>query len=91
MRIHELKILPKYFERVVNGEKTFEIRKNDRDFQTGDRIELKEFGYTKNKFTGRCVFGTISYIFHGGEYGLEQGYCVFSFKINQIAMNEEVK
>lgn len=88
MRKHELKILPQYFERVVSGEKTFEIRENDRDFQTGDEIELKEFDKVMRKFTGRYVSGRISYIFHGGEYGLEQGYCVFSFKINKVAMEE---
>ncbi|WP_018592603.1 ASCH/PUA domain-containing protein [Terrisporobacter glycolicus] len=88
MRIHELKILPKYFERVIKGEKTFEIRKNDRDFQTGDEIELKEFDNIRNEFSGRCVFGRISYILNSGEYGLKQGYCVFSFKINKVAMEE---
>ncbi|HGS9341836.1 TPA: DUF3850 domain-containing protein, partial [Clostridioides difficile] len=28
--IHELKILPQYFKEVVNGNKNFEVRKNDR-------------------------------------------------------------
>ncbi|MEG0259568.1 MAG: DUF3850 domain-containing protein [Lysinibacillus sp.] len=38
MATHDLKILPEYLEAVVSGKKTFEIRKNDRDFQVGDRI-----------------------------------------------------
>lgn len=41
--VHELKCHPKYFERVLNGSKPFEIRKNDRDFQVGDVILLKEY------------------------------------------------
>ncbi|HGS9342764.1 DUF3850 domain-containing protein [Clostridioides difficile] len=31
--IHELKILPQYFKEVVNGNKNFEVRKNDRSFK----------------------------------------------------------
>ena len=40
--IHELKIWPKYYEEVSMGHKTFEIRKNDRDFKKGDTLILKE-------------------------------------------------
>ncbi|EED1975124.1 DUF3850 domain-containing protein, partial [Listeria monocytogenes] len=42
-RIHDLKILPIYFAEVVAKRKTFEIRKNDRDFCVGDMVRLKEW------------------------------------------------
>lgn len=78
---HELKTLPRYFERVLTGEKTFELRKNDRDFQVGDQISLLEFNpdliQEENKgYTGRIMGFSISYIFHGGQYGLESGDCI---------------
>lgn len=38
---HQLKILPQYFQAVSIGDKTFEIRKNDRDFKVGDNIALQ--------------------------------------------------
>lgn len=38
---HELKTLPPFFEKVVSGEKTFEVRVNDRDYQAGDFLLLK--------------------------------------------------
>lgn len=41
--IHDLKILPQYFYRVKDGTKTFEVRVNDRGFQPGDNITLKEY------------------------------------------------
>ena len=38
---HELKTLPSYFEAVLSGDKTFEIRDNsDRGFQRGDIVDL---------------------------------------------------
>ena len=40
---HELKIWPQYYCRVVDGTKTFEVRKNDRGFQPGDEVILKEY------------------------------------------------
>jgi hypothetical protein len=40
---HELKIWPQYFCRVLDGSKTFEVRKNDRGFQPGDHVVLHEY------------------------------------------------
>ncbi len=43
MKTHELKLDIKYFDDVKSGKKNFEIRKNDRDFQVGDVLELKAY------------------------------------------------
>lgn len=40
---HELKIWPQYYCRVANGTKTFEVRENDRGFQPGDTVILREW------------------------------------------------
>lgn len=40
---HELKIWPQYYCRVAAGTKTFEVRKNDRGFQPGDVVILREY------------------------------------------------
>lgn len=58
--IHELKILPEFFEAVTSGRKQFEIRKNDRDFKVGDYIILREWG-TK-EYTGNSYKAEITYI-----------------------------
>lgn len=40
---HELKIWPQYYCRVADRSKTFEVRKNDRGFQLGDEVVLREW------------------------------------------------
>jgi len=85
--VHDLKILPQYFKEVVSGEKKFEIRKNDRNFSVGDRINLREFdsGY----YTGNVCSVKVTYKFDGGNYGIEDGYCVLSIEpIQNGAIND---
>lgn len=43
MKVHELKLDTKYFDEVKDGNKNFEIRKNDRGYQIGDVLELKAY------------------------------------------------
>ncbi|MDU2108471.1 ASCH/PUA domain-containing protein [Clostridium sp.] len=75
---HALKILPEYFEDVVIGKKTFELRKNDRGFALGDILTLKEF--SGDKYTGKEVNKLVTYILTGGKYGLEDGYVILGIK-----------
>ena len=72
--IHNLKILPVFFKAVANGTKTFEIRKNDRKFNVGDIIKLREYG--TSGYTGRVVTGKITFITN---FEQKDGYVVFSF------------
>nr|UVM86303.1 MAG: protein of unknown function DUF3850 [Bacteriophage sp.] len=38
MNTHTLKVFIKYADAIMSGTKTFEIRKNDRNFKVGDKI-----------------------------------------------------
>lgn len=60
--IHKLKIHPKYFKEVCTGKKSFEIRKNDRNFKVGDILLLQEFYPDTQEYTGRVVQRKITYI-----------------------------
>lgn len=77
---HELKIAPEYFEAVSNGTKTFEIRRNDRDFKVGDIIKLKEF--SDHLYTGPMVLVKVLGVFSGlSDYGVDPEYVVLSIKV----------
>jgi len=56
---HELKIWPMYFERTAKGWKTWELRLNDRNFQVGDPLILKEWNPEKEEYTGKGLFSNI--------------------------------
>lgn len=72
--IHELKVLPKFFIDIKNGEKSFELRKDDRDFKVGEFILLREWD---GIYTGRFELVRIRYILRDcPEYGLMPGYCI---------------
>ena len=43
---HEIKCWPQYYCRVVDGSKTFEVRENDRGYQPGDDVLMREWDPT---------------------------------------------
>lgn len=76
--IHDLKILPQYFSEVISLNKSFELRKDDRDYQVGDWIKLKE--WKDGNYTGRETCYRINYILRNcPEYGLMDGYCILGW------------
>lgn len=60
--IIEKKILPKYFEKILSGEKNFELRLADFECGIGDVLVLKEYDPKKEEFTGRNIEKEISYV-----------------------------
>lgn len=64
MTIHELKTWPTFFQAILDGHKTFEIRKDDRGFQKGDKLRLCEFDPNKllGAYTGRSVEKFVTYV-----------------------------
>ena len=77
-KVHHIKLGASFFAEVESGEKTFELRKNDRDYKKGDILEMMEFKDGKN--TGRIVRVLVTYILT--EFtGLEDGYCIMAIKL----------
>jgi len=78
---HELKTWPQYFKEIVAGKKTFEYRKNDRGFQVGHFLRLREWSWLKEKYTGNEITVSVEYLLEGNnEVGLPVTHCIMSIK-----------
>lgn len=75
---HYLKTWPEYYQAIMSGDKTFEVRFNDRDFKEGEILQLQEYDPAKLAYTGRQEWFYIRHILHGGQFGIEKGYVVMS-------------
>ena len=82
---HHLKIKQAYLYHILEGRKTFEVRKNDRDFQVGDIITflpLISDDYNVYEYVDVVPKYEIIYIHHG--LGMQEGYvCMSIQRINE--------
>lgn len=81
---HVLKIDPAAFQAAQRGEKTSELRRNDRNYRVRDRLVLMETVHTGEEmaagaalaFTGRVLTRTVTHVQSG--YGLQDGWVSLS-------------
>ena len=78
---HELKTWPRYFAAVASGRRAFELRRDDRPFEEGDEVVLREYDPARGGYTGAEARGRITYILRGDSQdpsacGIEEGYVV---------------
>lgn len=79
--VHSLKTEGIYWDAVAAGEKTFEVRRDDRAFQTGDVLHLirltpARLYDTDGNGLPRVIRKRITYLLQGGQFGIEPGFCV---------------
>lgn len=81
-KVHELKTLRPYFQAIVDFRKTFELRRNDRDFQEGDYLHLREWDTNEGGYTGRTVARRVVYVLKNSATapftGLQEGHVVMA-------------
>ena len=84
--IHKIKIEKPYADAVLSGDKTFEVRYDDRGYQKGDLIEFNVIDHNDNEINHPLNDKTflITYVLHG--WGLKPDWCVFSIK--EVSENE---
>jgi hypothetical protein len=61
-RSHHLKSWPRFFRAIVAGERTHELRRNDRDFRVGDSLLLHEWDHDTEQYTGASCVAIVSSI-----------------------------
>ena len=86
MRI-EKKVWPQYFQKIIDGKKTFELRLADWECNEGDILVLKEWDPETKEYTGRIIEKEVTYIgktkdinFWPQEEVERYGYQIISFK-----------
>jgi hypothetical protein len=77
--VHELKTWSQYFGAVLDGSKTFEARFDDREFEVGDVLHLREWNPETEAYTGRETRRTVSYKLSGGEF-VRDSYCILGLR-----------
>jgi ParB family chromosome partitioning protein len=83
MKVHSIKLSFLYFDAVATGKKRFEVRKNDRNYQVGDYLRMHEIDSCGNE-TGKIITAQVDYVLDKFA-GLQDGYCVMSITLVDIA------
>lgn len=94
---HEKKVWPEYFQKIVEGKKTYELRLANWECQEGDILVLQEWDPVTKEFTGRVIEKEVTYVGKTKDmnFWLEQdvakyGYQIISFtdyKNDEVAEN----
>ena len=84
---HRVKCWPQFFDPIVSGEKTHDLRRaDDRDFRIGDLLCLEEFDPKTNRYTGRQFKVKITYITSAdhpcalSDRALHPDFCILSIR-----------
>ena len=88
-KLHKIKIREEFADAVLYGDKTFEVRENDRGYQKGDLVQFdvidkyyhESISHPLEKETYR-----ITYVLNG--WGIEPKFVVFSIKNARDEFNE---
>ncbi len=78
---HVVKCHPWFYQAIITNQKRFEVRKDDRNYENGDLITLREWDPGSSKYTGRDVVCRITYVLKGYPDAIKKGYCVFSIDV----------
>jgi hypothetical protein len=84
--VHELKCWPGPFRAIWQGDKTFEIRKDDRGFAVGDELVLRFFDPDDGPLA-LTIRARVCYMVKG-EWGLPDDICVMGIRV--LSRHDEV-
>ncbi len=92
MKVHELKTWPALYERVAEGKKRWELRRNDRGFEMGDLLWLREFDPGTGEegdagsYTGKDLLARVDFV--AGNFdvpeGLPSGFVIMDIQLVRL-------
>ena len=74
---HYIKVFPEYYRAIERGEKTFEVRFNDRDYHVHDILHLQEW---LGDYTKREIQAEVTYLLDSPDY-CKDGFVIMSIKV----------
>ena len=84
---HAKKVWPEYFQKILDGKKTYELRLADWECNEGDILVLQEWDPETKKYTGREIKKKVTYVgktknmnFWPKEDVERYGYQIIAFK-----------
>ncbi len=75
---HELKTWTREYQAVLSGQKRHEVRNNDRRFQPGDTVLLREWEPGGLGYTGFQKSFIVGHVTSGPSWGLPEDLVVFT-------------
>lgn len=75
---YDLKTWPSAFAAVRAGLKAWELRLDDRGYEVGDNLILREWDNHAETYTGEIERRTVTWLLRGPAFGLPQGYVIMS-------------
>jgi ribosomal protein S17 len=62
MKRIEKKTWPEFFQKILDGEKNFEVRLADFECNPGDVLALREWDPKTEQYTGRAIEKTVTFV-----------------------------
>lgn len=81
---HELKTWPAYLDEVWQGRKTLDLRPDDRSFEAGQVLRLRDWHPGPGTWGGRSILVRVTHVLRDvPHFGLAPGYCALSIRVLQ--------
>jgi hypothetical protein len=87
MKTHIVKSWAHFYDAILRGWKTHDLRKDDRDYQVGDSLQLERYDNINGRYTGEHLQARITYITNKqmpcafSSSVLPADYCILSLKV----------
>ena len=79
MKLHVLKCWPEFFRATLAGDKPFEVRENDRNYQVSDWLLLREWEPGAEEYADRAILAKVTYVLDDPRFVLP-GYVVMGIR-----------